>query len=348
MVASIAPTTPFLNFEMGESYAHREIWKGAGPGFGTFSAGINPKGTWPNTEAVVVLAEIGNGPYADHWENGDLLYSGEDDAPKFGVDAYRYDQDLEKGRNRVLTYQQRKRIPTYLFWRITGDAAYRYAGLVEVVDVALVPVTLAHGGTRLEAKYRLRSLQIGTSTQLAAIEHELAETFSNVEPPPPQLTTPATAEKKRFQTARDRVFARKVKEAYGWACAVCGACRLNALGQAEVEAAHLYPRDLHGADDPRNGLALCRFHHWALDGYLFVLDDDLRIQCCNGGETVGDLGQYHGTKLKIVPPLPAHRPHPLFLEARRKIAEKIPKHASKDARTPRTGKRLSPERQRAA
>ncbi|WP_336365266.1 HNH endonuclease [Halalkalicoccus salilacus] len=42
-------------------------------------------------------------------------------------------------------------------------------------------------------------------------------------------------------------------------------------GTPEVEAAHIYPRSENGRDDVRNGIALCRLHHWAFDtGWLKI------------------------------------------------------------------------------
>ena len=37
------------------------------------------------------------------------------------------------------------------------------------------------------------------------------------------------------------------------------------------------PRGLKGADDVRNGLALCRAHHWAFDRGVFGIDEAGKI-----------------------------------------------------------------------
>ncbi|WP_210162816.1 HNH endonuclease [Kaistia adipata] len=75
--------------------------------------------------------------------------------------------------------------------------------------------------------------------------------------------------------ARARVFQRRVSEVYGGRCAVCGGGLHTSHGKSEVEAAHIVPRSLKGADDIRNGLALCRTHHWAFDNGLFGIKDGL-------------------------------------------------------------------------
>lgn len=69
--------------------------------------------------------------------------------------------------------------------------------------------------------------------------------------------------------ARSRAFQQRVTALYNFRCAVCGHGFVNSQGFSEIEAAHIVPRGLQGADDARNGLALCRSHHWAFDRGLF-------------------------------------------------------------------------------
>jgi hypothetical protein len=62
---------------------------------------------------------------------------------------------------------------------------------------------------------------------------------------------------------RDARFSRRVVEAYGGHCAMCG------LDVGLVEGAHIYPVAAPGSyDEPWNGLALCANHHLALDKHL--------------------------------------------------------------------------------
>ena len=63
---------------------------------------------------------------------------------------------------------------------------------------------------------------------------------------------------------------------YDYACAVCDMkFRIDDL--YEAQAAHIVPKRLSGTDDPRNGLALCRTHHWAFDVGLFSLTSGYEI-----------------------------------------------------------------------
>ena len=67
---------------------------------------------------------------------------------------------------------------------------------------------------------------------------------------------------------RDEAFRHIVLGAYDFTCAACEMkFRLGNL--IEATAAHIVPKRKGGTDDPRNGLALCRTHHWAFDVGLF-------------------------------------------------------------------------------
>ena len=45
----------------------------------------------------------------------------------------------------------------------------------------------------------------------------------------------------------------------------------------EAQAVHIVPKNQNGTDDPRNGLTLCRAHHWAFDTGLFTLAHDYTV-----------------------------------------------------------------------
>lgn len=91
----------------------------------------------------------------------------------------------------------------------------------------------------------------------------------------------------RGDQVRDRTFRQNVVEAYDGTCAVCGQRLLDATSGEyfEVEAAHIYPvsgidpadTTEGGPDTIKNGVALCRTHHWAFDNGWFTTTDDYRI-----------------------------------------------------------------------
>jgi putative restriction endonuclease len=45
-----------------------------------------------------------------------------------------------------------------------------------------------------------------------------------------------------------------------------------------VEAAHILPFAEFHYDHPRNGIALCRNHHWGFDNGAFTIDDDYSVR----------------------------------------------------------------------
>lgn len=74
-------------------------------------------------------------------------------------------------------------------------------------------------------------------------------------------------------TYRSTAFSRTIREIYDYRCAACG-LRLNLNGLVIIDAAHLIPFSESQDDDPRNGMALCKNHHWAMDRFLIVPGTD--------------------------------------------------------------------------
>ena len=104
-----------------------------------------------------------------------------------------------------------------------------------------------------------------------------------VETQRPTNYQPFNRNQKTVRTVREtalrvRGFRQAVIEVYDFRCAVCG-LKINSLDSLcwEVEAAHIVPHGSFGRDDLFNGVALCRFHHWAFDVGWFALLDNYRI-----------------------------------------------------------------------
>lgn len=76
---------------------------------------------------------------------------------------------------------------------------------------------------------------------------------------------------------RHAIFPSVVKNLYGQACAVCRVDTRTDTGKVLLDAAHILPFAKHHNDDPRNGLALCKNHHWGFDAGAFGVADDYRI-----------------------------------------------------------------------
>jgi putative restriction endonuclease len=80
------------------------------------------------------------------------------------------------------------------------------------------------------------------------------------------------------RASRTSAFRIEVLQQYNYCCAFC---RLSAHGfpaSSIIEGAHVIPRAIGGVDDVRNGLALCRNHHWAFDRHLLTVDHSLQIE----------------------------------------------------------------------
>lgn len=76
---------------------------------------------------------------------------------------------------------------------------------------------------------------------------------------------------------RDTAFQRVIRRAYSYRCAVCNEGLVMPVDNAdhepprEPEGAHIVPVAARGPDDIRNGICLCRTHHWAFDhGLIYV------------------------------------------------------------------------------
>jgi len=75
---------------------------------------------------------------------------------------------------------------------------------------------------------------------------------------------------------RDEAFREVLLTEYDYACAICN-MKFVVDNLHEAQAAHIVPKNQNGTDDPRNGLTLCRAHHWAFDTGLFTLTSDYTI-----------------------------------------------------------------------
>lgn len=132
----------------------------------------------------------------------------------------------------------------------------------------------------------------------------------------------------RGENRRTPRFRTEVVEAYDGACAVCGQRiqDVNTGKYFEVEAAHIYPVSGVEADDTleggpdtvRNGLALCRTHHWAFDNGWFTIADDYTIKVRGDPSTSGyeQIQQYDGEQL-MLPDDRSTWPAQHYLEAHR-------------------------------
>jgi len=140
--------------------------------------------------------------------------------------------------------------------------------------------TIKKGGAQQLAVRRLseqdfsRIVNVGLPQDLEAVEaarygpvpHEFDDRPAPFERP--------VIERLTRRPYREVAFRRKVRDAYGYRCAMSGLSLRNGGGRPEVQAAHIRPVERQGSDAVRNGLALSATLHWMFDrGLLSVADD---------------------------------------------------------------------------
>lgn len=131
----------------------------------------------------------------------------------------------------------------------------------------------------------------------ALVEEKAVETapFSLIDPAAGIVTT--TVKK----VARSIVFRSTIIEQYEETCALCEEALRTPAGLIEIDAAHVLPRSLMGADDARNGFALCKRHHWAFDKGLFGIGDDRKVLVPTAVSSIAQntsLKKFHGHPIR--------------------------------------------------
>ncbi|WP_239520658.1 HNH endonuclease [Pseudooceanicola aestuarii] len=111
---------------------------------------------------------------------------------------------------------------------------------------------------------------------------------------------------------RDVAFRRKVREAYGYRCALSGLRLRNGGGRPEVQAAHIRPVDRRGNDSVRNGLALSGTLHWMFDRGLISVAEDCETVLVSRNKVPGEvIDRLLAPSGKLLQPEdPRNAPHP--------------------------------------
>jgi putative restriction endonuclease len=118
-------------------------------------------------------------------------------------------------------------------------------------------------------------------------------------------------EQRTTKIARSKAFQRRLMEIYQGKCAICANALARQDGRTEAEAAHIIPRSVKGADDARNGILLCRMHHWAFDNGLIGIADDLTVIVPLSSTLIpanAALAGFAGANL-VIPTNPSLAPH---------------------------------------
>lgn len=114
---------------------------------------------------------------------------------------------------------------------------------------------------------------------------------------------------------RDAKFRRAVLHVYEGRCALTGMRLVNGGGRLETEAAHIMSVGDGGPDAVNNGVALSGTVHWMFDRGLIGMSDSgdiLLSSKINDREGVEKM--IYSNRRARWPSIPAHRPHPRYLE----------------------------------
>ncbi len=89
------------------------------------------------------------------------------------------------------------------------------------------------------------------------------------------------AEEAPYRTVKQQVrgagFSYRVRKAYDYTCAVCRSRLITPEGATLVDGAHILPFHQYRNDDPRNGISLCKNHHWMFDHAMISVSTEYRI-----------------------------------------------------------------------
>ena len=284
---------------VGEGYNKEALEKLFSTNFGARIKGITLRRDI-NDQPYIIVFSRATGPYSDHIEGTSFYYDGE------GKDK---DQQLTAA-NKALTVANVHDRPIYGFRQEEASGPWSFLGLLKVVDYVYVPKN-----GYLTYEFHFTTEPVSPSQLVKADQIIEATTLEE-----PTLTSDSHKVAVSL-TARSAAFSKNVKKNYDYTCAVCHKRRLSVSGYPEVEAAHIYPKEKNGSDDYRNGIALCKLHHWAFDAGLLAISDDMKILVkpdLINDDNYLEIYQYANTNLGI--PREVHlKPHQIFLKAHREL-----------------------------
>jgi putative restriction endonuclease len=284
---------------VGQGYTKEELEALFATNFGARIKGITLRRD-ANDKPYIMVFSRAAGPYTDRMDGASFYYDGE------GKDK---DQHLTVANKALIDANTTDR-PIYGFRQEEAGGLWRFLGLLQVVDYTY---SSKNGYLTYEFHFTtepvspLQLTQAGQTLEAATLEE-------------PTLTGPSRKITVSLN-ARNAAFSKNVKRNYAYACAVCNKKRFSVSGYPEVEAAHIYPKEKNGSDDYRNGIALCKLHHWAFDAGLFAVSDEMKVivkPALLNDSNYQEIYQYTKTNLTL-PKEDRFKPHQMFLSAHRKL-----------------------------
>lgn len=273
-------------------------------------------------ESFAVGSDVGAvGQVAEFWpvelpELSQVLW-GESRFPYiFFFNADRISLTWEKLKS-VLQYGAKYRTSDFVL--VKSERIAQLGGAAEVLrQVLQLPETMTASNLANEIKELKAEAPDVSVVEFGNALKEIAAQTTNPVPSLTDVQNMVTTTTTR--AARRAAFRYEVRQAYAGRCAMCGSKLHCPNGKLEGQAAHIYPKEKHGADDVRNGLFLCRLHHWAFDVGWLSISDELKIISRPLPDTHDFAAVRSVVGKSLAEPLHvASRPHPLFVSEHRKL-----------------------------
>jgi hypothetical protein len=183
---------------------------------------------------------------------------------------------MEIADNRALVKCMDERVPIAVFRQLTDKTDRKRSSTYRVLGLGLIAGYDANQDVFIIESADRAALETVTNTivdEAGRYEVQLyAQLMNEFQPFVKETSVTYTTSMPK----RDKAFREIVVREYNYSCAVCE-LMFQWNGLIEATAAHIIPKHQNGTDDPRNGLALCRTHHWAFDAHVFTLSDNYEI-----------------------------------------------------------------------
>ncbi|TKT70875.1 HNH endonuclease [Afipia massiliensis] len=165
-----------------------------------------------------------------------------------------------------------------------------------------------------------RTLDPANSERLSVPSTIVEDAIDAVQPPPAGERNWRIEKMLTNRIIRDASFRGKVYDAYDNRCAVTRLRILDAKGNSEVHAAHIWAVADGGPDVVQNGLALSATVHWLFDRHLISLTDNYELLVADTLVPIEyrTLFAQFGDRIQL-PVDPKSWPHPSYLSKHREL-----------------------------
>lgn len=183
---------------------------------------------------------------------------------------------LQVSDNRSLVKCMDERVPTAVFRQLTDKTDRKHGSTYRVLGLGLITGYDANQEVFIIESADCAALEVVTHTIVDDIDRYVVQLYAQVMNEFQPFVKETSITYTTTIPRRDKAFRELVVREYDYSCAVCE-LMFQWHELSEATAAHIIPKHQSGTDDPRNGLALCRTHHWAFDAYVFTLSDNYEI-----------------------------------------------------------------------